>query len=90
MAKAPIPAVVVAEEVEAAPAVSITLDEGNREMFEGCEVGTQKWVLIQIDTHDEAGITATPIEVDYSDEKEVTQDASGEPMAISKIKKGTY
>lgn len=89
MPKTASPPAVAPEEVEATPAVTIALDDSNREMFEECEVGSQKWVLLQIDTHDNASITATPLEVEYEEEAEEVV-AGDTPKAIRKISKAGY
>lgn len=96
MAK-PIPAAVV-EVVEEAPVSPLTIAQNDetREMFADCKPGDQKWVLLQIDTHDDASITATPMEVEYSDDEEDVQedveDDAGQtmPKAIRKISKAGY
>lgn len=91
MAKAPIPAAVVAEEVEAAPAVTIVLNDANRELLANCKEGDVKWIQVAIGTHDDSVITGEVEDVDYSEDDEVVQDETGEaiPKAIGMIKGGS-
>lgn len=90
MAK-PIAATVV-EVVEEAPVSPLTIvqNDETREMFADCEPGEEKWVRMRIDTHDDASITATPLEVEYEAEEAEAEPAGAMPKAIGKIAKGGY
>lgn len=90
MPKPVAPPVAEPAEETVASTVTIVLDDSNRELLEDCEAGSQKWVLLQIDTHDDATITATPLEVEYEEEVEEVAEPAGVPKAIGKISKGGY
>lgn len=93
MAKPVVPAASVetevTAEVEPASPLTIVQNDETREMFSECKAGDQKWVLLQIDSHDDATITATPLEVEYEEEVEEAEPA-GVPKAIGKVAKGGY
>lgn len=87
MAKPPVSVVSDAAVETPTPNVSIVLDDSNAEMFERCDVGEEKWVLVRVDEKTDMAIEGTVLEVEYEEEAEP---AEATPKAIKMVAKGGY